>query len=288
MLLDLPLQQPPRPPNRHRRYLLKEMSASARVRRRRKAKPKARKNSRPGNPRKRTKQSQWPNRPRQKTSRPTTNRRTRRRLKKTAEKTKTKADEPGKAPGEKVDALAAEPPAPPKYEAYKLPDNFKPDDARIEKFNTLLGEAEVSGKADHKVIQELGQKLVDFHAEEMQRVAKEVTKFQIDTWNRYKEGKVNELKADPEIGGNRIETTLGNAKYAFDNYLGLSADQRSKLMVALDNAGISSDPEFIRGLNNLYERLKPPESVQPNLPSKSAKGDRNRNWYETTDGVSTA
>lgn len=181
-----------------------------------------------------------------------------------------------------AEALAAEPPAPPKYEPYKLPENFKVDQPRLDKFNQLLGETELAGKADHKAMQDLGQKLVDFHAEEMQRIANDVRQYQVDVWNRHKEDLINKFKSDPEIGGNRINTTLGNAKYAFENYLGLNGEQRKDLLVALDNAGVSDHPEFIRGLNNLYERLKPPEPVQPNLPSGQKSG-RQRNWYDTQD-----
>lgn len=199
-----------------------------------------------------------------------------------------KPDATGEKPAEKpADAAAEKPPAPPTYEPYKLPENFKPDDARIAKLNGILGETELATKADHAAIQQMGQKLVDFHAEEVARIAQEVAKHQVDVWNRHKEGLVNRLKSDPELGGNRIETTLGNAKHAFETHLGLSKDQQTELLTAMDNAGISDHPVMIRALHNLFERLREPEPAQPNLP-RGPSGDRTRNWYEKTDVGSAA
>ena len=194
-------------------------------------------------------------------------------------------EKPAEAPkeGEKTaEALAPEPPAQPKYEAFKLPETLKADNERLDKLSSILGEAELAGKADHSTMQELGQKLVNLYAEEATRMATELQKHNVDVWNRIKEGWVNEFKSDPDIGGNRVDTTLGNAKYAFQNYLGLNADQQKNLMSILDNAGVSSHPLLIRGLNNLYERFKPAAPAQPNLPGKS-KGAGQRNWYETTE-----
>lgn len=197
-----------------------------------------------------------------------------------------KPDETSEKPegDKKAEALAEEPPAPPKYDAFKLPEGFKADQKRLDAFTDMLGKTELAGKADHKAMQEFGQQLVDFHVEEMQRVVTELQKHQTDVWNRYKEGLINETKADPEVGGNRIETALGNAKYAFQNYLGLKPEQQTRLLQALDAAGVSDHPDFIRGLNNLYERLRPPGPVQPNLPSQESKPGQ-RSWYDRVDGA---
>ena len=194
-------------------------------------------------------------------------------------------EKPAEAPkeGEKTaEALAPEPPAQPKYEAFKLPETLKADNERLDKLSSILGEAELAGKADHSTMQDLGQKLVNLYAEEATRMATELQKHNVDVWNRIKEGWVNEFKSDPEIGGNRVDTTLGNAKYAFQNHFGLDTDQQKSLMAVLDNAGVSSHPLMIRALNNLYERFKPAAPAQPNLPGKS-KGAGQRNWYDTTE-----
>ena len=198
-----------------------------------------------------------------------------------------KKPEGDKQPEKTAEALAQEPPAPPKYDAYKLPDNFKADNARLEKFNGILGKTELAAKADHTLMQTMGQELVDFHVEEMQRVANDMRQYQIDSWNRHKEALINRTKADPQIGGNRIETAMANARYAFENYVGLKPEQKQDLLAALDNSGISNHPEFIRAFNNLYERMGMPKPAQPNLPGKD-DGKGQRNWYGTVDGASAA
>jgi hypothetical protein len=185
---------------------------------------------------------------------------------------------------DKKDAAAeSQPPAPPVYDAYKLPENFKVDEAKLSDFNTILGKAELAGKADHATMQALGQELVNFYAQEVDRIGREVMKYQVDVWNRHCEQEFNVLKNDPAIGGNRIDTTLGNAKYVLEQFGG-SKDEQSRLMASLDRSGISHNRDFVALLHRMYERYREPEPVQPNLPSMPARQPGQRNWYETVDG----
>jgi hypothetical protein len=181
------------------------------------------------------------------------------------------------------DALAPEvPPAPPTYGDLKLPDGFKLDDTKLKDFDSLLGAFETGAKAEHGQVEALRQNLVDFYHAEVQRIGEQVARHQVDVWNRMKEGWINNLKADPELGGNRIDTTLGNAKYAYENYLGLNKQQQDELMTVLDNAGVSSHPLLVRGLHGLYQRFREPEPVPPNPPIPPAKGKEpgQRGWYD--------
>ena len=195
----------------------------------------------------------------------------------------------GKAEGaepaaEKKDAAAeTQPPAPPAYDAYQLPEGLKVDDGKLGEFNTILGKAELAGKADHAAMQALGQDLVNFYGQEMARVSREVMQYQVDVWNRHCEQEFNVLKNDPEIGGNRIDTTLGNAKYVLEQFGG-SKDEQTRLMASLDRSGISHNRDFVALLHRMFERYREPEPVQPNLPSVAAKQPGQRNWYETVDG----
>jgi hypothetical protein len=186
------------------------------------------------------------------------------------------------------EALADTPPAPPVYDAYKLPEGTKLDDAKVGEFNTILGKFETDAKVDHAQVQALGQQLVDFYNGEVKRIGEQVAKHQVDVWNRMKEGWINDLKADPELGGNRIDTTLGNAKYAYENYLGLNKQQQDALMTVLDNAGVSSHPLLVRALHGLYQRFREPEPVPSNPLITSSKGKEpgNRGWYSAIDNVS--
>jgi hypothetical protein len=201
-----------------------------------------------------------------------------------AEGAEAAADKPKEGEGEaKAKEGEAPPPPKPTYEPYKLPENLKLDDKRVEAFNEILGEAELSGKADHAVMQQIGQKLMDMYADEVQRVANDFRKYQVDVWNRHLESEVGKLKADTQYGGNRIDTSLGNAKYILEQFGG-TKDEQARFMEKLDRSGISSSVEFVALLNRMHERYREPQPVQPNLPSqKTNTGPGARGWYDTVD-----
>jgi hypothetical protein len=179
------------------------------------------------------------------------------------------------------------PPPKPTFEAYKLPENLKLDETRLAAFNDILGEAEISGKADHAVMQQIGQKLMDMYSAETQRIATEFQKYQVDVWNRHLESEVSKLKADAQLGGNRIDTSLGNAKYILEQFGG-SKEEQTRFMEKLDRSGISSSIEFVALLNRMHERYREPQPVPPNLPTPKANGGQpgQRNWYDKVDSGS--
>ncbi len=185
------------------------------------------------------------------------------------------------------DALVPQaPPAPPVYADLKLPDGFKLQDDKLKQFDGLLGTFETTAKAEHGQVEALRQNLVDFYHTEVQRIGTEVAKHQIDVWNRLNETRINELKADPVLGGNRIETTLGNAKYALENFMGLSKQEVADVLQVWDNGGVSNHRLTIKALNSLYERFREPEPVPPNpmVPPTKRNEPGQRGWYSAIDG----
>jgi hypothetical protein len=183
-----------------------------------------------------------------------------------------------------AEALPTEAPAAPVYEALRLPENVKLDENRVKEFDTILGKLETAGKTDHALMGATRQELVDYHIREVQNVINAQQQLQRDVWNRYNEQQITELKADPELGGNRLETTLGNAKHFFETYSGLTKPQQEKLLAALDAGGISNNPLFIRMLNNGFLRFAEPQPVSPNQPSTPASARGQRSWYDKLDG----
>jgi hypothetical protein len=187
-------------------------------------------------------------------------------------------------------AEGEQPPAPPVYEAWKAPEGVVLDQSKTGEFNSLLGQLE-SAKGDHAKTQEVGQKLIDLYVADVKRLGDQLARHQVDVWNRHIERQIGELKADPQFGGNRIETSLGNAKYVVEAMWGLSADEAGSLIQAMDAAGISSNRLLIKALNKHYERYREPEPVPSLDPAastliKSTPG--NRNWYDKVDGVTPA
>lgn len=205
--------------------------------------------------------------------------------KKPGETAEAKPDGADAAADKKPEANAETPPAPPPvYDAYKLPETLKLDETRLAEFNTILGEAELAGGAKHEAMQALGQKVMDLYAGEVQRIGEQVQKYQVDVWNRHLETELNVLKSDPELGGNRIDTTLGNAKYVLEQFGG-SKEEQDRLLAAWDRAGVSSNRDTIALLNRMFERYREPEPVPPNLPSvkPNNRGAGQKGWYDTVD-----
>jgi hypothetical protein len=199
-----------------------------------------------------------------------------------------KAKEPAKdaAPDAKAPA-PVEPAPPPVYEPYKVAEAIKLDDGRVGAFNTILGEFEAATKADHAQTQAFGQRLVDFYAEEVARIGDQALKYQREVWNRLNETRINELKADPQLGGNRIETTLGNAKYAIEEFGGLTRAEQAEMLAVWDNGGVSNHRLTVKFLANLYSRFMPPQPVTPNNPaaSKLMSQPGKRSWYDAVDAA---
>ena len=202
------------------------------------------------------------------------------------EGTEAAADKKPEGEAEAKPDADASPPKP-AFEAYKVPENLKLDDTKLAQFNDILGEAELSGKADHAAMQQMGQKLMDLYASETQRIANDFRQYQVDVWNRHLESEVSNLKADQTYGGNRIDTSLGNAKYVLEQFGGDKQEQ-ARFMEKLDRSGISSSIEFVSLLNRMYERYREPQPVHPNLPTSKPNGNQpgQRNWYDKVDGQS--
>lgn len=190
-------------------------------------------------------------------------------------------------PADKKEAPAQPPQAPPAYEALKLPETVKLDETRLKAFDDLIGKTEVASKADHAAMSALRQDLANFYVEEVSKLHTQRDQNQRDVWNRLIEQRFNELKSDPQLGGNRIETTLGNAKYALESLVGLSKDEATQLIAIMDAGGVSHHRLTIKMLNGIYELLREPEAIAPAQPGRgfNSKEAGERGWYSTVDGI---
>lgn len=185
------------------------------------------------------------------------------------------------------DATAAEPPAPIKYEAFKLPEGLKLDDERIGKFTEIAGVAQVP--------QDVAQQFMDLHVAEMQRFSQDVVKqaeqHQRDVWRKLNDTWKTEMRNDPEIGGNRLETSLSRAKAVIEEYLGPenggSAEMVQDMIAHTTANGMGNFPPFVRLMNKIGEVLNifedSPVTANPTSP-KPAKGPGQRGWYPSMNG----
>jgi hypothetical protein len=177
--------------------------------------------------------------------------------------------------------VEAPPPAPIKYEAFKVPDGVTLDEARIGKFAEIAGPAQVN--------QDVAQNLLNLHVEEIQRVLQQAVDNQRKVWNTYVDTITNELRKDPELGGNRLETSLSMAKAVVEEYL--PANEAAEYLGLLSHNGMGNHRLQVKLLHAIGEKLNIFEDgivpANPQSP-KPQKGPGNRGWYKDTPGGGAA
>ena len=140
---------------------------------------------------------------------------------------------------------------PPKYDSWTLPEGVTLDEAKIGEFTSILSLLETEGKADHTVLQREGQKLVDFHLNEVKRVQEDtvtgLTKIYQDAWDKQKNDWKEAFLNDPEIGGNRFQTTIDSAS-TFIRTHGGTPEQQKEFRQLMDTSGLGNHPAMIRML----------------------------------------
>lgn len=163
------------------------------------------------------------------------------------------------------EALAQKPQAR-TYDAFKVPDGLKLDDKQIGDFTSVLENAEISH-------QERAQKLVDMYVGEVDRIVKEQRTNQLNAWSDFTDKLKSDFKNDPELGGNRQETSLGQAKYVIEQ-LGGTPAQVADMIGMLDHTGMGNHVGLTRLLNTVYERfLAEAKPVPGSAPTRAARGN---------------
>ncbi len=175
-----------------------------------------------------------------------------------------------KAPAPASEALAETPPAH-TYEAFKVPDGLKLDDERVKSFTSILDDAKLAP-------QERGQKLVDLFVSEVQNVQTARDQHQRDVWSKLQDSWKEELRTDPDVGGNRMMTSLGLSKWVIEQ-LGGTKRQQGELLAQLSYTGMGNNVGLVRLLNNVAEVLSEGEVVPASpRPAKDSRS-RSERWY---------
>lgn len=153
-------------------------------------------------------------------------------------------------------------PAPlPSYEAFKLPDGASLDNARLGEFTKELGEFQNLTKADQAQMQEFGQKLVDRHVAEITRL----NEFYANSWEKQKSDWRQSLEKDPEIGGNRYETSL-NAAVEFVKTHGGTKEQQQEFWELMDRTGAGNNAAMVRLLAKANSAMSEGRPLPASLP----------------------
>lgn len=162
-----------------------------------------------------------------------------------APKTDAKSAAEGADP-KKEEGQSVEPAKPLTTELFKLPDGIKADDAGLGEFTKVLSELELA-KGDRVKTQEFGQKLLDQHYTEVKNVITTVVDGLKSQFEAKKTEWKNAFENDPEIGGNRRDTTLSSAN-EFIRTHGGDAKQQSEFRALLEESGLGNHPAMIRVL----------------------------------------
>lgn len=136
----------------------------------------------------------------------------------TAETTATSAPAAGTN-----DAKATEPVVPESYEL-KMPDGVQLDSAAAEEFTAIAKEL--------KLDQAAAQKLADIGAKMATRQAEAHAQL-VETWTA-------QVKADKEIGGDKLDENLGIARKAIDTF------GSPELKALLNSTGMGNHPEVVK------------------------------------------
>jgi len=153
-----------------------------------------------------------------------------------------------------ANAAPAEPLPLPTYEAFVLPEGVSLDAERQSAFTAILGETEqkiVTSPAEaHALVQEMGQKLVNLYLDEAKANSERLAQQQQQVWTQTREQWVSEFKDDPEIGGNRCDTTLARCGAMVELYgRSVGPQQEQALRDAMTLTGAGDHPELLRFIN---------------------------------------
>lgn len=148
-------------------------------------------------------------------------------------------------------------------EAYKLPDNFKLEDADRKVVNAMFEKAGVKAAE--------AQTLVDYHIQRMEALAKQNADFNQNFWNETRRGWRNEVAKDPEIGGSGLKTRLVTSLRVINTFV--SEKHREDFDRMGEMTGIFDHPEFIRFTSNIARFLdeSPPAPSNPQAPKDIGK-----------------
>ena len=160
------------------------------------------------------------------------------------------AEEKAKADAEEA---AKSSKAPDEYADFKMPKDMPVDEALLNDFKPLAKEMDLS--------QEKAQKLIDLYAE---NVAPLMVQRQTEAWNGQLEAWKAECQADQEIGGDRFEPAVLEAKRVI-NTLGTQ-----ELKKVFDDYGLGNNPELVRVFSRMAKYLKEDTVIDGN-PAGQAK-----------------
>lgn len=175
------------------------------------------------------------------------------------------------------DATAPAPPAPLTYEPFKVPEGIKLDETMVKQFTDIIGPKQLP--------QEQAQNLIDLAQNMISSERKRIEDYQRDVWNKVGETWASELRDDPDLGRNRLNTTLSIAKAVVEEYAG-NQSAAKEILALMDTTKLGNNKQVVGLLHNIGKALNVFEdkivTAQPTAP-KRQKSPGNRGWYESME-----
>lgn len=150
------------------------------------------------------------------------------------------------------------------YAEFKFPEGMKPEAEPLGKFTELL--------SAHRLPQDAAQGLIDLYAAEAQRMTEALTQRQFDVFAETQAQWIKDFEADPDIGRNRRETTLGDAMWLIREFGG-DADQVKELRTTLGFTGAGNHRAVIRLLSNAARALRERRAPMPSNANAGRVGN---------------
>jgi len=134
------------------------------------------------------------------------------------------SQEAGEGEGEGEGEQGQDEGAPEQYEDFTLPEGMELDPEVTEEFKTVAKEMNLS--------QEKAQQLIDLQGKAVAKMQEQQQKT-VQQW-------AEDVRKDPEIGGDKFDESVQTAKKALDTY------GSDKLKELLDTSGLGNHPEVVR------------------------------------------
>lgn len=152
-------------------------------------------------------------------------------------------------------------PEPVTREALKLPDGMTVDDETMASFIELTNDAEKSPA-------ERAQAMVDLHTSLMQKASEAASQ----QWTELQDKWTETIKADPEIGGDRLDPALGQISKMLDTH------GSPEVREAFDLTGAGNNPAIIKFLHKLAVQVGE-GTPTAGTPTARSEEDRARNLF---------
>lgn len=141
----------------------------------------------------------------------------------------------------------------PVYEEFKVPEGFTLEKEPLNAFTKILGEIE-TGKLDHIGMQTKGQELIDLAAKSTADSITRLNDYYVQISNDAKKVRFEALKADAEMGGDKLSDTIATLQRTVGEYGG-SENQIAEFRKEVSEAGIDASPALCRLIYNMQKKI---------------------------------